>query len=343
MKGKILVVFASLLFLAVPVFAEVTVSGDFVFGFNTSDDVYEGVFDTGDLYFTGSAANGNAAVIFGLDFTNITNSMSGSPYLDADFISDVYMDLNLTGAMGLDSPVGVSMLFGRSSYGANNYLGDITGYSTYDIINAETATSGYVGLSLNVLDMVNIVYGLDPNLVDGVQNMYANVNGTFGVVTAEVYGTMVGDKVVNLDDGIYNAIGADFVAALDTFSFGAGVEYNFDSEGTRYGASARTGLIPSTDVGVAFMGYSDADVNPYGLGFDANYAVTEDFKVYGALLLKDLENLDADDMVGFEISASYDVASDVTAYAGYVTRGSGFNAVGDVKDDSFFMAVSASF
>ena len=59
--------------------------------------------------------------------------------------------------------------------------------------------------------------------------------------------------------------------------------------------------------------------------------------------MKDLENLDADDMVGYELSASYTFAGDVTAYAGYVTKGSGFNALGDIVDDSFFMAISASF
>jgi hypothetical protein len=341
MKGKILVVLAVLSLLAAPVFADVSMSGEFAFGFNTSDDVYEGVFDTGDLYFTGTAADGNASIVFGLDFSNITNSMAGAASLDADFISDVYMDLNVTGAMGVDSPVGVSMLFGRSSYSANNFLGDITGYSTYDVINAETATSGYIGVTLNVLDMFNAEFGLDPNLVDGVQNIYANINGTFGIVSAEVYCTVIGDDYLNSDT--YNAIGADFVATMDVVSFGAGAEYNTDAEATRYGLSARTPIVPNTDMGVAFMGYSDADVNPYGLGFDANYSFTDSFKVYGALLLRDLENLDADDMVGYELSTSYTFAGDVTAYAGYVTKGSGFNALGDINDDSFFMAISASF
>lgn len=344
MKGKVLVILASLLLLAAPAFAEISMSGEFAYGFNTSADVYEGVFDTGDLYFTGTTSSGNAQVVFGMDFTHISLSMDGDPSNDSlpvDFISDVYMTFDLSSAMGVDSPVDISMLFGRSSYGASNYLGGITGYSTYDIINAETATSGYVGFSFNILDTVNVEYALDPNLVDGIQNMYAAVNGSFGVVNAEVYSTIVGDAYKGGD--VYTGLGADFVAALDKVSFGAGGEYNFDTEGIRYGVSTRTSVIPRTDAGLAFVGYSDPDVNPFGLGLDANYAITDAFKVYGALLFRDLSQVDTDDSIGYEVSASYTFAGDATIYAGYAAAGSGFNALGDLTEDSFFMAISASF
>jgi hypothetical protein len=344
MKSGILVVLASLLLLAAPAFAEVNMHGEFAYGFNTNADVYEGVFDTGDLYFTGTSLNGNASVVFGMDFTHISLGMDGistNDFLPVDFISDVYMTFDLTGAIGGDSPVAVEMLMGRSSYGAGNYLGDITGYSTYDIINAETGTFGGFGITFNILDTINIEYALDPNLVDGVQNMYANVNGTFAVVSAEIYGTLVGDSYTAGD--AYSSIGTDFVASLDTVSFGAGAEYSFESEAVLYGVSVRTPIIPRTDMGVAFMGYSDSDVNPYGLGFDANYAITDAFKVYGALLLKDLESLDADNSIGYEVSASYTFIGDATVYVGYAAAGSGFNALGDLTEDSFFMAASASF
>lgn len=320
-----------------PLFAETVISGEFAYGFNSSDEVYENVFDTGDLIFTGISEGGNASITFGLDFASVDYS---DMYVSTDFFSDIYMTMDITGALDVDSPVGVSLLAGRTSYSAGNFLGDITGYNTYDIINAETTTTGYIGLSLNVLDSVNIEYALDPNLVDGVQNMYGNINGVFGPVAAEVFFTALDEALVGGD--IYSSVGGDFVATLEVVSFGAGLEYNIDDEEFRYGASARTPILPKTDMGISFMGYSDADINPYGLSFDANYAITDAIKIYGAFIMKDLEDVN-EDTLGYEVSASYTFDSDMTAYVGYAAAESGFNALGDLTDDSFFVAVSAAF
>ena len=131
-------------------------------------------------------------------------------------------------------------------------------------------------------------------------------------------------------------------------TLGAGFEYNDYTEETRYGVGARTGILDRSDMGLSFAGSTETDFEEENaktmeMGFDANYAVTEAFKVYGGLLLKDLEELDEDDMVGYEISASYTFKEDVTAYVGYVTEGSGMNAQGDVNEDSVFFVLSAAF
>jgi hypothetical protein len=371
MKAKIALFLSTLLIMTAPVFAEVTTSGEFVFGFNESDSEYEEVFDTADLIFTGSSAEGYAEVIIGLDLTFVdTDPTDAEESLSEEVIDKLYATLDVTGAAGIESPVDVSLIVGKTNFEPEGYLGDVRAYTVDDVINVESTKNVYLGLGLNVMDMFNVVLGMDPDLgesnvsytdgrtdeVDGLRNMFVGINGTFGMVKAEFYynfteedvygGDVVSDNNVIGDS--YTAFGGDFLADLGVMTFGAGFEYNDYTEETRYGVGARTGILDRTDMGVSFAGSTETDFEEENaktmeMGFDANYALTEAFKVYGGLLLKDLEELDEDDMVGYEISASYTFKEDVTAYVGYVTEGSAMNAQGDVNEDSVFFVLSAAF
>ncbi len=120
MKCRIAAVLSALLLIAAPAFADVTVSGDFAFGFNTSTDEYEPVFDDGSLVFKGTSASGNATAVFGLDFTVLPSTEETT--VPMDFISDLYMTFDLMGAMNADIPVGAELLcrclwIFRSRYG----------------------------------------------------------------------------------------------------------------------------------------------------------------------------------------------------------------------------------
>jgi len=340
MKKTLSIMLCAFALLAAPAFADVAITGEFTYGFNTSADAYESVIDTGDLVVTGSTEN--ASVVYGMDFTKVAAGLDDdatNDLMSVDFISDLYMKMDLTGAMGIETPVSVSFKTGRTSFDAQNYLGDIMGYETYDVIDAETATSTFLGFTFNIMDLFNVDYAIDPNLVDGVKEMFAGAYGTFAFVDAEAY--------YNISEANYDAFGFDFVAHLDGFvpmdklNFGAGAEYDMDNELTRYGASAGAEMA-GFYFGTGLAGFYADAADQLGLGFDTSYAVTEAFKVYGAFMMKDLSDVSSD-TTGYEVSASYTFDGAVTAYAGYATAGTGYNALGDLTEDSFFMAVSTAF
>jgi len=352
MKKTLLILTALLIISAVPVFSEASVSGEFAYGFNTSGDVYESVFDTGDLIFTGTM--GAASIVFGLDFTLIDSS---GEFLSSDFIGDTYLSVDIMESLGLDSPVGMTFLAGITSFSPQNYFDDMMGYEAIDVINAETKTSSYMAVGFTFLDNLHFDVAIDPDLVDGVQNLFTNAYGSFGIVDAEVYYNKSGDgSSSDWSDGNFEALGANiaadfgtYVDGIDSLLLGAGGEYNIDFEELFYGVTGGV-EISSLFFGASFAQKINLEEDPedsygatqMGLGFDARYALTKSLKVYGAFMMKDLQNVETDTL-GYEISASYDFGDSLTAYAGYVTEGSGYNALGDVLDDSFFFAISTSF
>ena len=351
MKGKLALVLISLLLLAAPVFAEVNVSGEFVYGINEGDDYSAEEFDTADLIFEGVSADGFASVVMGLDLSSVDTDSSTDDIdteLSEDVLDSLYATLDVTGAADLDSPVDVTFIAGKTSYSAEGYLGSVRGYTVDDVINAETTSNTYLGLNLGVMDTVNVVFGIDPDTADDLQNMFVGLSGTFGIVKAEVYYNYVEEDQNPEDGDCYTAYGADFTADLDFMTFGAGFEYNDVIEETKYSVGARTGIIDRTDMGISFAGSTETDTakdegKAMEMGIDANYAITDAFKVYAGVLLKDLEELDEDDMVGFEVSVSYTFKEDVTAYVGYATKESGLNAEGPLEEDSVFFTIAASF
>jgi hypothetical protein len=352
MKKTFFVLFAFMMILTVPAFTQATVSGEFTWGFNLSDDEFTDAWEDADITVTGTPDDA-AEIVMTLDLTSaLDNAMddddtNNNDTTVADILSEAYLKTDIMKALELDSPVGVSMLFGVTDYDGQDYLDDVAGYSPYETMLVETETSNYVAATVDVMGLVTIEYALDPDLSDDIQNMFTNVYGSFEIVDAEAY--MV--NLYNSDsDEVEATYGTDIVAhlgglvnGLDALNTGAGVEYNDETEITRYGASASVEVM-GFYFGVAFAGFDgseDSDDDKMGLGLDATYALTKDFSLVAAYSMDDLEDV-TEDTTGYELGASYTLTDSVTTYAGYVTEDHAYNAEAD-DFDGFFFVVSVEY
>jgi hypothetical protein len=351
MKKTIVLMTIVLAILAAPVFAEVTASGDVDFRFGMNGDVYAEKNDN-DVTLNLGATIG--------DFTSVTVEMSATNETgesDAVTLDQMVLTQDVTGALGVDAPVGVAMSFGVTDFMPKQYQA-VAGYGDfeYDDDMADPYTYNVIGeagtimtkASISIVDMVTVdvaMYEPGVEFMSDAMQFGINAYGTFGMVDASVSYLKFADEMFSIGvnaaaapvDGL--EVGAGFTQANDgteTYSaFGVSAAYTIDA---LTAGVAMKSIMSSVDSPLEF-----GDVTNYAV--NVNYMVTEELKAFAAAKITgDMSPVDTDlaDTLGYEVGASY-VLDGVTYSLGYTDASDyvAYDAGGE--DGNVFFRVQASF
>lgn len=372
MKKTFVILTIVLAILAAPVFAEVTASGevDFEWAFNADD--YAETIDSNDMTinlggtvgeytsikaeFEGEFADTDGTIGDGMDGTDATD--------DAVYLNQATLTQDITGVLGIQSPVSVALTVGVDSVGDDpvNY-NEVAGYNFASDGQLDPGTI-----------MTKVSLGIDTITVDlsvwehynFAAEVYGNV-AEIADVSAYVY---TGDDVSTMDDigtadlFVFGFNGAATV--MEGLDVGAGLEYTgFDdaaATGTgwadvisyymEYGISVAY-TMDALSAGVSFATFY-VDANDYSMAenteaaLNVSYAVTDmltPFAAVGSVL--DPGDDDFSDVVYYEIGVQ--AALDGVTYTTGYTLGSDWNAYdaemtdGDDRAGNFFVKVGAEF
>ncbi len=339
MKKTFVILTIVLAILAAPVFADVTASGKVTYDFMYAPDYAEYMdsddnkidLDLGGTVgdYTSIGANLSAAYGTSDDTTTGLWDVTGDVTLDA-----LTLTQDVTGALGVDSPVSVAYTIGKTDFGPVEYQG-VAGKNdleyTYDGVGGDTIMTK---LSFGVQDMVTIdtyLYsGADLDIMGDDGIIGVNAYGTFGMVDASV-----SYIVVDPDTSVFGVNGAATV--MEGLTVGAGLESEMADETTSYyGVSANyvTGPIEA-GLGFQSMAYSgDTDLefsDVSSIGVKATYSVNDMLDAYASVVDElTFETLE------WEVGAVYTL--DGVSYKAYVTQEM------DVDDDAAVaIEISASF
>ncbi len=305
MKKTVVLLTIVLALLAAPVFAEITLGGEVNFGvasdFATAADGanhkdgangFNHVMDTFKLGVTGNVDEFTTAE-FNIEFAD--------PSVGAALIgpASVTVKTDVTGVMGLDAPVDVTLITGYNDYFGSKKFHSEDGYGLAEL-KGNYGSKWNIGADVKIMDMVTVRFGLNA----WVQEQKKYTDGLFMGAFVENMNGLSAEAYFVMDD--FNTLGLDLVYGLDmngmkitpsaafqmlmyskdngaakdtsVIKFGAGV--NFVMDALNAGLSC---LYTGEDESAA----KKADAT-FALGFDAGYQITDMFKVYAGVKMADL-------------------------------------------------------
>ncbi len=382
MKKTFVILTIVLAILAAPVFAEVTASGevDFEWAFNADD--YAEKIDTNDMVLDLGGTVGDYTSIsaeFEAEYEDTDGELADESGDSVVYMNQATLTQDLTGALGIESPVSVAVTFGIAGLGGDpvNY-NEVAGYGDF-------ASDG--ALDQGTL-MTKVSLGIDPVTVD--LSMYEGNN--FG---AEVYGTIVEgadvsvyyfseatagwkaldvltayaeaegapasvtDAIVAVEPTVFGINGA--YAVMDGLTVGVGFENaSFEeidalelSSVTSYGLSVAYTMDALTVGAASNTTFFDVEDGPSfsettTVSLNANYAVSEMATVFAAMAMPlDAGDADMEDVIAYEAGAK--LAIDNVSYTAGYTLSSDYEGYaagfmdGADRAGNFFMKVGASF
>ena len=368
MKKTFVILTIVLAILAAPVFAEVTASGevDFEWAFNADD--YSEKVDSNDMVIDLGGTVGDYTTIsaeFEGEYAEDDGQIDG---VDADgeditanvVLNDATLTQDITGALGIESPVSVALTFGVKGIGDDpvNY-NEVAAYnfaSDGELSPGTIMTKASLGIDTFTVDLSiwedeNFgieVYGRAADAAD------VSVYYFSGDAVAMEYGEMTAFE----DKYVFGINGATDVL-MEGLVVGAGMEmYGFKKIGDvssfmYYGVSAAY-TMDALEAGVSMGGeYIDIDdfeaAEHMKIAANVTYGVNEMVDVFACVgTLVDPGEEDAGDVIFYEAGAALGI-DNVTYTAGY-TLESDWNAydAGYTDDDgeragNFFIKVGASF
>ena len=384
MKKTFVILTIVLAILAAPVFAEVTASGevDFQWAFNADD--YAEKIDSNDMVLDLGGMVG--------DYTSIKAEFEGE-YKDKDgsigdgdvkedgnvALNDATLTQDITGALGIDSPVSVSLTFGVSGVGDDpvNY-NEIAGYgdmsSDGQVDPGSIMTKASFGIDTITADFsiwedknyAAEVYGNVADAADVSVYYYTeavsdwedfledlgDANTTYTIKDAYVFGLNGAADVI---DGVTVGAGMEMFAFDKIYVGSIDVSDDAPSSFTQFGVSASYTMDALTaGLGVNGIYFEDTDLIEYkmaektNVAVNVNYMVNDMTTVFAAMAMPlDSGDADTEDVFNYEAGAKLAVDG-VTYIAGY-TLGSDYEAYAagfmDKEDraGNFFVKVAASF
>lgn len=159
---KAFILVAAIAMLATPVFAEITVTGDFSaeMSYEFSDSTYdEAYINQGDV-FVGSD-EGDNDIDFNFD-ANVGEFTTLSVGVDAEAggnveLGELSVTQDLTGALGIDGPISFSFTIGDSDFEAKQFCDE------NDPITLVGNTPLDLNLTIGIMDMINVGLGFVPS------------------------------------------------------------------------------------------------------------------------------------------------------------------------------------
>jgi hypothetical protein len=310
-KLTILTIMIVLLAFATPLMADVTVTGEVVYGVTlgpnsaADDNLTRGEKMSSNIKIVGKPDDNNTVTII-LDVDELDDA-------DADgydsLIDKAYYESNLLSALGLgDIPVSVLLTGGKFNW-ANKDVAKCTGYEIEDVIDYENKDWQF-GIDIGIMDMVTIRVGIDPDF--DYQATAAGNSDTANI--GYLLGAFGGAGPVMAEFFYTNAEGAPADEA-GLLGAGVGVTLGFGDISIKVGADMSLNLADSSDeimkygAGVKF-GY--AKLISAGIGFYGVINDVNDSQAFRAMGINvDVNPIDIITIGAGVVLATYDGAESV--------------------------------
>jgi len=248
------------------------------------------------------------------------------------------MTTDITGALGVDGPVGVTIKWGYVYHEAAEYHG-VAGFKDINILGS---TGSYLGtlLTFTIVDKVNLITLIAPGTYMSGDWTY---NGDPGAALDSVFS--VEAQFLGLVDGLdfniwygndpnkaLNQTGLTLGYSLDTINLGAAFKYDIDASVAGAGASFQY-VMDILTTGLSF-GVADFSVfDAAKIGLNITFHALEVLDVYAAAFMDFTGTFSADAGVDFFLGS-------VTYRLGYDYGGTGFHAP---NGEGLYFKVSGAF
>ncbi len=255
-------------------------------------------------------------------------------------VNQFTLTTDVTGALGVDGPVGVSITWGALTFQADDY----SGKAGYGDIEVPSETNTYIGTELTfaIVEKVNLIVSIAPSTYtdwDGADDAVFGIEAQFMVVD----GLDLNAWYITDTNAGFNQIGLTAGYGSDMINVGAAFAMDLEADTTGFGVSVQY-VMDVLTAGVAFKagGLSDtvdfADV----ASFDVNLtfvAVPDVLDLFAAVAVP---FADISDNLGFE--AGLDFFLGATTYTlGYEYNTVDFNSPDNGAIDGMFFKVFAEF
>ncbi len=360
MKKTFVILTIVLAILAAPVFAEVTASGEVNYQWTFDADNYNEFIDTNDMVIDLGGTVGDYTSIsaeFEAEYEDVDGVTSDGSGSRAVSMNSAEITQDITGALGLDAPVSVSVTFGLEDHDPKEY--NDMAYGDFDLDGELNPGSIMTKVSLS-----NDMFTLDASMYEDQKfgvNAYGNVADMADVSVYYfkdfTYSAWDYSAMVPADAEDAYCLGFNTaVAVMDGLTVGAGYEMggwstdaDIDSV-SAFGLSAKYVMDALTaTLGTNTVSYEDAELaETTWIAVAVDYAVNDMFSVNAAYKMPaDAGDDDLADVMGYEIGAKA-VVDNVTYQAGY-TLGSDNEAKdagymdGADRSGNVYLKVGASF
>jgi len=327
---KAFMLVAAIAMLAAPVFAEITVSGEFEMYWShefTEDEATQDYDNDNE-----NSAELDLGVEVG-DFTTVSMTLLTEPTV-GDVQSAVAVDAwkisqDITGALGMDGAVDVTLATGDLTFDGKQYVGDFDEWGEFDT----GANDVDFMVTLGLMDMITVELGLFPYSYAGPSDDFdfgINVYGVFGPVS--IAASFVKENAADAEDviwddsGIVSTTNMEINALIDLapVTVGAQVQvYELEDDADMYDTDIRTMLAAewASDFGLTltveqYMYYMIADFDlDMDLDFAAEYttgALTVDAYFDTEYILESNTGTERNMEVGGGVS--YDISDVVEAH-----------------------------
>ncbi len=264
---------------------------------------------------------------------------TGSAFLA---VNQFTLTTDVTGALGVDGPVGVSITWGALTFQADDY----SGKAGYGDIEVPEETNTYIGAELTfaIVEKVNLIVSIAPSTYTdwddaGPDDAVFGIEAQFMVVD----GLDLNAWYITDTNAGFNQIGLTAGYGSDMINVGAAFAMDLEADTTGFGVSVQY-IMDALTAGVAFKagGLSDTVDFVDVASFDVNLtfvAVPDVLDLFAAVAVP---FADISDNLGFE--AGLDFFLGATTYTlGYEYNTVDFNSPDNGADDGLFFKVFAEF
>lgn len=333
MKKTIVLLTIVLALIAAPVFAETGFSGsvDYKFGTNFTE--------FGDEVDNDSAISLDGKVgEFSVVSVSIEANEEGYDGTEDQTakVTNLVLSQDVTGALGLSSPVTFAYALGVQSFEPADYS-EVAGYGEAGL-DAETATGLALVATFGVTEMFMLDVAAFPKTYFGAAHEFAvNAYGTISMVDYSAYyqlsavgGDMVGANMGLVIDALSVGAALDMILtdAMNSGVYGVAAQYTIEAftAGLAFGSA-----FANVDTGMTF-----SDVS--AIGVNLNYDITEAATVWAAVKMP---FADISDNFGYE--AGIEAGLDGVTYGIGWTDASDYKAFDAGLGGNLFVEVSAAF
>ncbi len=231
------------------------------------------------------------------------------------------MTTDITGALGVDGPVGVTIEWGAVYHEAAEYHG-VAGFEDLDILGSTNTYLGFI-LTLNIVETVNLIALVSPGTYIGSGWTYGGAPDVLdAVITVEA-------QFISLVDGLdfniwygndpqagLDEIGLTLGYSLDAVNVGAAFFHDLGASLTGAGISAQY-VMDVLTAGVSFGARDFANFDVATVGINLTYHAMDVLDIYAAAIIDFTGTFKADAGIDFFLGA-------VTYRLGYDYNGAGF-------------------
>lgn len=311
MKKAIMLTAAAIAMISAPLFAEITVSGEFEaqMSYEFNDTLYSEEYLDASTPLVGTQ-DGDNDIQFNIEtkigeFTSIDVDIDAEAGQDV-FFNEMSLTQDFTGALGLDTPVTLSYTIGNS---------DGEAYQYYDELDPVALIGGNeldLNFTIGLMDMVNVQLNLVPSSYTE-DAAGADRGNEFGVAAYGVFGPasvavsyMYTDKAIagtDIDDDLLRNTGVEFNTVLDFSPVTVSAQlqmFNLNDDTNALGTHIRSYVYAAyaMDMGLTLganfnnVSASDNETEEYiGFGADISYAVNDMWNVDAYVDVTDSEEI----------------------------------------------------